>query len=163
MRTEKQNEASRRNGAKSKGPVTEEGKAKSSLNGTKHGLSGSHRFLYSNERDDLYQELLTHYMTLFAPGQWCRRRSRPSNRRRLVADEAHRQYRSGHRRCSDGKAKEMGQQRLQGYRRATRAKASRFKRTQSAIQSRSADAITRAPFAPTTPLTRSSANCSAIV
>jgi hypothetical protein len=67
MRTEKQNEASRRNGAKSKGPITEEGKAKSSLNGTKHGLSGSHRFLYSNERDDLYQELLTHYMTLFAP------------------------------------------------------------------------------------------------
>ena len=67
MRTEKQNQASRRNGAKSKGPVTEEGKAKSALNGTKHGLSGSHRFLYSNERDDLYQELLTHYMTLFAP------------------------------------------------------------------------------------------------
>jgi hypothetical protein len=67
MRTDKQNEASRRNGAKSKGPVTEEGKAKSSLNGTTHGLSGSHRFLYNNERDDRYQELLTHYMTLFAP------------------------------------------------------------------------------------------------
>ena len=67
MRTDKQNEASRRNGAKSKGPVTEEGKAKSSLNGITHGLSGSHRFLYSNERDDLYQELLNHYMTVFAP------------------------------------------------------------------------------------------------
>ena len=67
MRTDKQVEASRRNGAKSKGPITEEGKAKSSLNGTKHGLSGGHRVLYCNERDDLYQELLAHYMTLFAP------------------------------------------------------------------------------------------------
>ena len=67
MRSDKQIEASRRNGAKSKGPITEEGKAISSLNGTTHGLSGSHRFLYANERDDLYQELFTQYRTLFAP------------------------------------------------------------------------------------------------
>jgi hypothetical protein len=67
MRTEKQIEASRRNGAKSKGPITEEGKAISSLNGTTHGLSGGHRFLYNNERDDLYLELFAHYQKLFNP------------------------------------------------------------------------------------------------
>ncbi len=38
-----------------------ERKAISSRNGTTHGFSGDRKFLYSNERDDLYRELLAHY------------------------------------------------------------------------------------------------------
>jgi MoxR-like ATPase len=41
MRTEKQREASRRNGAKSRGPVSNEGKRRACQNGRKHGLSGT--------------------------------------------------------------------------------------------------------------------------
>ena len=41
-RTPAQIEASRRNGARSRGPVTEEGKARASRNAFKHGLATLH-------------------------------------------------------------------------------------------------------------------------
>ncbi|MFO1035967.1 MAG: hypothetical protein U1E45_03905 [Geminicoccaceae bacterium] len=44
-----QSEASRRNGAGSRGPVTEAGKARSSLNGVSHGLCGETFFLLPDE------------------------------------------------------------------------------------------------------------------
>ena len=47
--TDKQREAARRNGAKSKGPVTAAGKARSSRNNFKHGI-------YSKTADLTFEE-----------------------------------------------------------------------------------------------------------
>ena len=64
MRTEKQIAASRANGAKSKGPATEQGKAKSSQNATKHGLFSSTIVLKTESKagwDDHCRGLLDRY------------------------------------------------------------------------------------------------------
>ena len=57
MRSPSQIEASRRNGAKSKGPITDEGKSRSSLNGITHGLAGS-AIVLEGESQEKWQELL---------------------------------------------------------------------------------------------------------
>ena len=67
MRTEKQSEASRTNGARSNGPKTETGKANSSQNSNRHNLTGSQIILLSTE-DPL--EFLRHekeYLNRFQP------------------------------------------------------------------------------------------------
>ena len=67
VRTEKQSEASRTNGAKSNGPKTETGKANSSQNSNRHNLTGSQIILLSTE-DPL--EFLRHekeYLNRFQP------------------------------------------------------------------------------------------------
>jgi hypothetical protein len=67
MRTEKQSEASRTNGARSNGPKTENGKANSSQNSNRHNLTGSQIILLSTE-DPL--EFLRHekeYLNRFQP------------------------------------------------------------------------------------------------
>ena len=63
MRTPKQTEASRANGAKSKGPVTPQGKINSSRNSTRHGMFADTIVLEAEEKsqflellDDLFEE-----------------------------------------------------------------------------------------------------------
>ena len=67
MRTDKQIEASKINGAKSNGPTTPEGKAASRLNGNRHNLTGGHVVLLSNEDPEKFLAFSLGYLETFAP------------------------------------------------------------------------------------------------
>ena len=54
MTSKKQIEANRRNAKKSTGPKTEEGKAKSSMNALKHGLTSQRVWLNEEEKKDFH-------------------------------------------------------------------------------------------------------------
>jgi hypothetical protein len=60
-------EASRINGAKSHGPVTAEGRAKSSQNSTKHGGAAARGILLKCESAEELEELRATYLTTYAP------------------------------------------------------------------------------------------------
>lgn len=66
MPSDLQIEASRQNGAKLKGPVSEEGKARSARNATRHGLA-ARTIVLSNESQELYDQLLAAYRTEWQP------------------------------------------------------------------------------------------------
>jgi len=66
MRSKRQSESSRINGAKSHGPKTPEGRATSSLNAIKHGIT-SKTLTLTNESTDLLLEMMNSYLTLFEP------------------------------------------------------------------------------------------------
>ena len=57
-RTPAQIEASRRNGARSRGPVTEEGRASASRNALKHGLTALHHLVLEDEVPDALEALI---------------------------------------------------------------------------------------------------------
>lgn len=59
-------EAARINGAKSQGPTTEQGKARSAQNATKHGLN-SHTVVLATESQEEYDQLLFDYIRLYQP------------------------------------------------------------------------------------------------
>ena len=59
-------DAARINGAKSQGPITPEGKARSSQNALKHGLTSRAVVLF-NESHEEYDALLLEYRTLYKP------------------------------------------------------------------------------------------------
>ncbi len=59
-------ETARINGAKSKGPVTPEGKARSSTNARRHGLASAPILLPGESKED-FQQLLADYMDQFHP------------------------------------------------------------------------------------------------
>ncbi len=67
MRTPAQIEAARRNGSRSRGPVTPEGKARVSQNGTKHGLAGSKCIVLEGESEEKWQSLLESCIAQFQP------------------------------------------------------------------------------------------------
>src|SRR5437016_3007527 len=62
MSTLNKAESSRINGAKSRGPITPEGKQRSSLNSVRHGLLAKVHCL-TNENQGLFKELLQDYLT----------------------------------------------------------------------------------------------------
>ena len=64
--TEKQSSASRINGAKSKGPVSVEGRARSSQNAIRHGLSAQAVVLHGEESAD-FGQLRDSYVQRFQP------------------------------------------------------------------------------------------------
>lgn len=66
MSTESQIHANRINAQNSTGPRTPEGKAASSANSTKHGLSAAFRVL-DNENQDEFNELIAEYHRTFKP------------------------------------------------------------------------------------------------
>src|SRR5580700_663711 len=61
MRTEKQIQASRANGARSRGPVTPQGKRNSAHNSTRHGLLAG-TVVLEEEAEDRFVALLAEYM-----------------------------------------------------------------------------------------------------
>jgi hypothetical protein len=68
MRSDKQNEASRTNGAKSNGPVTPEGKAASSRNAERHNLCPTgHLVLLANEDPDEFRQIQDDFIVRFYP------------------------------------------------------------------------------------------------
>src|SRR5690349_16547280 len=66
MATLNKAESARINGAKSRGPVTPEGKHRSSLNSQRHGLLAKVSCL-TNENQGLFKELLQDYLTRLQP------------------------------------------------------------------------------------------------
>src|SRR5436190_14391928 len=67
MRTEEQKKASRTNGAMSKGPTTDQGKARSAANASRHNLSGDRFMLLSTENPDAYTQHVDDYVDRFQP------------------------------------------------------------------------------------------------
>jgi len=59
-------DSSRANGALSRGPVTPEGKQRSSQNGIRHGLLATHSVLHG-ESEEAFAELLDQYIQSFNP------------------------------------------------------------------------------------------------
>src|SRR5260370_33858965 len=66
MTPERKTAIARANGAKSRGPKTPEGKAVSSMNALRHGLTAS-RPLLPGESQESFEELLKEYMEEYDP------------------------------------------------------------------------------------------------
>src|SRR5215472_15508277 len=66
MTSEKQLEANRRNALKSTGPKSDEGKAKSSMNALRHGLTAGQAVLPHENQDD-YEKLREGMLASYAP------------------------------------------------------------------------------------------------
>src|ERR1700682_2085322 len=68
MPSELKSATSRANGAKSQGPITPEGKEKSSHNATIHGFTSKKTIVLACENQDRFQEMLADYAEAYQPG-----------------------------------------------------------------------------------------------
>ena len=66
MASQAKSDAARANGAKSKGPATPQGKARSSQNALKHGLTATFTVLPGESQED-FEALLEDHLTLYQP------------------------------------------------------------------------------------------------
>ena len=67
MRSTAQIEASKRNGAKSKGPVTTEGRARSSQNAVRHGLTSHKSVVIDGESKEEWEQFQHEFLVKFQP------------------------------------------------------------------------------------------------
>src|SRR6266404_4654942 len=67
MPTERQSESARINGAKSHGPISAEGKEKSSRNSLQHGCTASHTIILACEDPKDFERMVEKYDTMYKP------------------------------------------------------------------------------------------------
>src|SRR5688572_17806304 len=67
MRSAAQVEASKKNGAKSKGPVTTEGRARSSQNAVRHGLTSHKSVIIDGESKEEWEQFQHEFLVKFQP------------------------------------------------------------------------------------------------
>jgi hypothetical protein len=67
MTPEQKADISRINGAKSRGPVTAAGRARSSRNATRHGFTSNHMVLLNCENPTEFQRVLDEYLLMYRP------------------------------------------------------------------------------------------------
>src|SRR6266446_7071056 len=67
MPTERQSESARINGAKSHGPISAEGKEKSSRNSLRHGCTASHTIILACEDPKDLERMVEKYDTMYRP------------------------------------------------------------------------------------------------
>src|SRR5579864_5435117 len=76
MASQSKSDAARANGSKSRGPITPEGKARSSKNALKHGLTSQFEALSGESQED-FDALLESHMTQYQ-SKWISSRPWPS-------------------------------------------------------------------------------------
>ena len=89
-RSPAQIEASRRNGARSRGPVTEEGKARASRNALKHGLTAMHHLVLEDEAPSELEEMTARLMAEVGTHERDRGPDRAPPRHRVLEGRARR-------------------------------------------------------------------------
>jgi hypothetical protein len=67
MASQIQIDSARRNGARSRGPATAEGKSKSAGNSLKHGLSSKKIFVLANESNDAFNDTVEAIKRIYQP------------------------------------------------------------------------------------------------
>ena len=132
MITAKRSVQARINGAKSKGPITPEGKARSSMNSLRHGRYANHATVLSNEDKELFDALADAYFRHIGPLD--------SVETRYARDLASTDWRLDHNRAVEARLHAFLARRisaLQSARRKTLSALQQYKKTRSAVENTS--------------------------